>query len=800
MKKYLFICSVMLLSTLALSGLSLTVSLDGSAQFTSIQSAIEAANTGDIVLVYPGRYYENLDTQGKSISINSLEASTGDSTYISSTIVDGGRQAPCVSFKNGVQNASLRGFTLTNGLGAPQFTSQMSVGGGILIYKSYNVTISNCDVWGNYALLGAGVHLYRSSAVFSGLSVHHNFAAAYCGGMMLWGHQNHYPNIVFDPNNLCSIYENYGGHSTDIEVIDIHMNLQINLDMVSVENPSDFYIQRNSNFIVTSDYQDTVTYQRSYRTEVNHDLYVSPDGNDSNSGFDPSQALRTITLAMHKVAADSLNRNTVRLLPGTYTSSNQIFPIPLKSHVNLQGSGSEDVVIFYEANNGISASVVVGSGKQQNLLLSGITIRGTGEYSLQVRPISISLDLRNSLIHDVVVEDFLLYIHGIVFRPRNCTLSDFVLRNCKTPERAFSTGSGWVSGTLKNCVFENIESLNAQDGDWILTVIDFWVSEEIKIENCVFRNISVQDQQFVLHVSNHRQDNKPVNIVINNTVFDNLSCNGIWPIAFGNRDVNNYTVSNCTFVNNYGARAAMGTCGRTTFRNNIMFNPEAPKELYVWATFPLGFTSHTDLDYNLIHGGLSGISPPLMGNTLVYGQNNINADPGFESIHPYNPMYLRLSASSPCINAGTPDITGLALPPYDLAGNWRIWNNVIDIGCYEYGSEPWVSNDDPVVPSIPAISLTAYPNPFRAFTNLKVNLPSGQDSGLAAINQARITIYNLKGQKVKTIKLDAGKSGEQITYWDGRDADSVQCSSGIYFINLLVNGRTVRSRKVTFIR
>src|SRR5690554_6284416 len=177
------ICIVLMLCSMALSGLTLTVSLDGSAQYTSIQAAVVAASNGDVVLVYPGTYYENVDFLDKSIAINSLEASTGDSTYISSTIIDGGRQAPCVSFKNGLQNASLRGFTLTNGLGAVHFTSQMSVGGGILIYYNCNVTITNCDIWGNYALMGAGVHLYRSSAVFSGLKIHHNYAASTSGGI-----------------------------------------------------------------------------------------------------------------------------------------------------------------------------------------------------------------------------------------------------------------------------------------------------------------------------------------------------------------------------------------------------------------------------------------------------------------------------------------------------------------------------------------------------------------------------------------------------------------------------------------
>ncbi|HHZ15770.1 MAG TPA: T9SS type A sorting domain-containing protein, partial [Candidatus Cloacimonetes bacterium] len=184
--------------------------------------------------------------------------------------------------------------------------------------------------------------------------------------------------------------------------------------------------------------------------------------------------------------------------------------------------------------------------------------------------------------------------------------------------------------------------------------------------------------------------------------------------------------------------------------------------------------------------------------TVNYLDTNIDTDPlflGGDDIH--NPLYYSLSAASPCINSGTPDTTGLNLPPYDLAGNWRIWDGRIDMGCFEYGSEPWVSVDDPTIPHIPAVSLDAWPNPFKVFTNIKVSMPQG---GFSKAGSANINIYNIKGQKVKTIALDPSKAGEQFTYWDGRDSDNRLCSSGIYLLNLTVNGKNVSSKKVTFVR
>jgi flagellar hook assembly protein FlgD len=81
-----------------------------------------------------------------------------------------------------------------------------------------------------------------------------------------------------------------------------------------------------------------------------------------------------------------------------------------------------------------------------------------------------------------------------------------------------------------------------------------------------------------------------------------------------------------------------------------------------------------------------------------------------------------------------------------------------------------------------------------------VNLQASEGNGIKSMNDASIHIYNLKGQKVKSIKLDPRKTSEQFTYWDGRDTDNNRCASGIYFINLAANGRSISSKKVTFIR
>ena len=220
---------------------TITVKQDGTGDYTLIQAAIEAANNGDTVLVHPGTYVENINYIGKSISVCSLEAIAGDSTYISRTIIDGNRNGPCVAFLNAEQNASLRGFTLTNGTG--YFTYDVdTMGGGVLISNTYmtgsTITLVNCNIHGNHAGMGAGISSTNASLYLSGLNVHHNYGLASGGGIHLCiGAGTVPPSIVFDPVNRCSVYENYGVAPVDISVVDTPANITIYLNKASITPP-----------------------------------------------------------------------------------------------------------------------------------------------------------------------------------------------------------------------------------------------------------------------------------------------------------------------------------------------------------------------------------------------------------------------------------------------------------------------------------------------------------------------------------------------------------------------------------
>ena len=104
----------------------------------TIQAGINAAATGDTVLIAPGTYYENIDFKGKAITVSS----SGGAAV---TILDGGSKGPAVTFQtNETPAAVLSKLTIQNGgnyegYGAPY----VSAAGGILVYQSRPTLLNN---------------------------------------------------------------------------------------------------------------------------------------------------------------------------------------------------------------------------------------------------------------------------------------------------------------------------------------------------------------------------------------------------------------------------------------------------------------------------------------------------------------------------------------------------------------------------------------------------------------------------------------------------------------------------------
>lgn len=97
--------------------------------------------------------------------------------------------------------------------------------------------------------------------------------------------------------------------------------------------------------------------------------------------------------------------------------------------------------------------------------------------------------------------------------------------------------------------------------------------------------------------------------------------------------------------------------------------------------------------------------------------------------------------------------------------------------------------DQPGIPNIPVETtlLTAFPNPFNPSTNLRYSMKEAGD--------ARIDIYNSKGQLMKTYSASHNQAGYYQIYWDGHDLNGQLASTGVYFYRM-TSGNYASTKKM----
>jgi hypothetical protein len=84
-----------------------------------------------------------------------------------------------------------------------------------------------------------------------------------------------------------------------------------------------------------------------------------------------------------------------------------------------------------------------------------------------------------------------------------------------------------------------------------------------------------------------------------------------------------------------------------------------------------------------------------------------------------------------------------------------------------------------------------YPNPFNPATTIRYQLPKN--------TKVVLNIYNILGQKVKTLVDQVQTSGAKAVYWDGENDSGQSVSSGIYIYRLQAGGKAL-SRKLLLLK
>lgn len=154
-------------------GIAMANTINVPGDYPTIQAAIDAAQSGDVVVVAPGTYVEAINFRGKAITV---ESSSGSDV----TTIDAAATGSVVRFVTGETRASvLQGFTLTGGTGS----LSGAYGGGIYCNGTSPTILDNDVVNNNVNNEGGGIFLNKSGALIQGNTIRQNSAVNDGGGI-----------------------------------------------------------------------------------------------------------------------------------------------------------------------------------------------------------------------------------------------------------------------------------------------------------------------------------------------------------------------------------------------------------------------------------------------------------------------------------------------------------------------------------------------------------------------------------------------------------------------------------------
>ncbi len=823
---------------------------DGTGDFTTIQAGINAAANSDTVLVYPGTYYENLYIENKNITLASLELTTGNSQYINSTIIDGGGIESCIWVRSCNNPVIIRGFTIQNGSGSI-LSQSIKRGGGIL--SSYSVVnIINNRIVNNISLTGGGLSLCLSTCCYlSGNKIINN-SANHGGGI----HIGSDSNVTFDSTNKNSIYDNNAANGYDLYASDAN-HIHVIVDTFSIITPDCYFAKTYDH---GPNYNTYFTFEIDFGLYelIPSDLYVAQEGEDSNSGISPQSPLRNISTAVRFIDISDGIPRTIHVAAGEYShlSNQQIFPFGFKENLSIIGEDASNTIIV----NDFSPNTFSGNNLDGNCIMANFSFDIEYEYpyglgsfgyinNLEIKNCGISGisgisfmhigEINNLSINNVYVHDTLTSIFAsMMFFKVNGKMENVVMQNCNNygdPEYlSASTLDILVDEefTIQNCTFSDNTSNSNYCGNIIIRENPGSPANKY-VTNCLFKsnesacdhNIMVFSQGTSFFTNCTFVDNNSLystiqligNLDLKNSIFSNPE--NAFEIFIPNAASGLYSVLDISYCDILGGESSVYNFNPALntvnwLEGNIDADPlflgtgDHPYQLSEFSPCIDAGTLDMPFGFSLPAYDPAG-NPRVMGSNIDMGAYEFPDNPApiylqmdnetlFWQIPPgYSPtgynVYLD-GAFQAYVNVFNPQysFSNLIFGESYTAGVSAVYDAeetaVIPL---QFVYEP-VGIEETTHLSLLTSHLSNYPNPFNPSTTIKLEL--------AEAGKVELAIYNIKGQKVKTL-IDAQlSSGEMTCTWNGRDEKGKRVASGEYIVKLQVNGEKKTVRKILLVK
>jgi hypothetical protein len=196
------------------------------------------------------------------------------------------------------------------------------------------------------------------------------------------------------------------------------------------------------------------------------------------------------------------------------------------------------------------------------------------------------------------------------------------------------------------------------------------------------------------------------------------------------------------------------------------------------------------------------INPEFIFQTSISGKVNL-IDDNIATVLTGNSCYFYDISDNPTgtiepIGSMIDTGTGRVVYSRDWNGNkYFIYAQDSSIGIYEYNVT--VGNNSTEIALI-SPTLSNYPNPFRPAAAGSRSASTTINFALPQAGLAEIIIYNLKGQKIKTLLSEQQPAGEHSVSWDGKNSVGQAVASGVYLYQLQVDGQSVARQKMMLVK
>ncbi|NQV49742.1 MAG: DUF1565 domain-containing protein [Candidatus Marinimicrobia bacterium] len=330
----------------------------------AVQIILHSELHPNIIHLSSGIYSPSSNGETFPLSLNGHFSISGDTE----TILNGESNFQVLSISGA--NNNLTHLRIVNGESVADWPFFTELGGGILIYDG-DLSLSNVDIEGCSSRVGGGLWAQNSHLSFSNVNIVGNAASEDGGGLWAQNSRISFSNVnivgntasdygggiglenceplIFDELNPTSIYENSAGLG-GFDLYDANpsaLSYNVVVDSFSVSSPSDYHAFPLSSF--------TFAIDDGIHTQQAHDIYVSPSGDDLNSGLDSSQAFRSIAKAIQMILTSAEQPGTIFLAQGVYAASTtgEQFPVLPRDNLTIKGVSRELTILDGDQGSGL---------------------------------------------------------------------------------------------------------------------------------------------------------------------------------------------------------------------------------------------------------------------------------------------------------------------------------------------------------------------------------------------------------------------------------------------------------------